>query len=150
MDQLHSSGQLGGSLGAPSNGRRGQLSPGPRQLAAPVRTVSARPGLQLGATAVKLVRGAYFRNITTGAAPRSFGALGSMAKRATDSTGFPAAPTVTGWDGVPLDQYGVRDPDGYLLQPAPPPAAATPAAKGWRDLFIAWITPGVPPPGPLG
>jgi hypothetical protein len=108
MDNLFMSGQLRGALGAPGNNRKGQLNPGPVQATAPVRTGAAvKTGQQLGAAALQLVRGTFLRNLGLAVSHVSRLAGTGTADIAASSGGLPAAPSVTGWDGVPLDKYGV-------------------------------------------
>lgn len=106
MDNLHSFGLLQGSLGGPGNNRRGQLNPGPVQAGRPVRSGTRVPtGQQLGDAGLQLVKGSFLRNLraVVGHVTRTMGTRGDLA---ADSGGFPDAPTVTGWDGEPLDRFG--------------------------------------------
>ena len=143
MDRLHSSGDLRSSTGLPDRSAPDFLSPGPVQQPAPIRS-RARPGQALGSAALQLVRGSFLRNLDTvvGHVART---VGRGSEQAADASGAPAAPGSSGWDGRPLDTYGDRGATAPSTLVIPPVRQMT---RG--QLLIAWLTPGVPPPGPFG
>lgn len=147
MDGLHSRGNSTGSRGLPDNQAADMLSLGPVQQPAPIRGRAriAQPGTALGSAALQLVRGSFFRNLATVVthAQRTVGV--GTEDLAAASSGAPPAPSASGWDGQPLSAYGQRG------GPAPPSSVIPPVKDMTRtQLFIAWLTPGVPPPGPFG